>query len=87
MVFNEFVVISDKISGPFNFVYEYSHTKPPRFNKHRIQDIPHYVEQTIGLLFKVYYEFSERYHIFELPRSHATSESMKPIEFAIHAIV
>ena len=58
MVFNEFVVISNKISGPFIFVYEYSHTK---------QGIPHYVEQKIGLLFKVYYEFSERYHIFELP--------------------
>ena len=86
MVYNEFVVISNKISGPFIFVYEYSHTKP-WFNKHRIQGIPHYVEQKIGLLFKVYYEFSKRYHIFELPRSHATSESMKPIEFAIHAIV
>ena len=86
MVFNEFVVISNKISGPFIFVCEYSQAKP-RFNKHRIQHIPHYVEQKIGFLFKVYYEFSEQYHIFELPRSHATSESMKPIEFAIHAIV
>ena len=86
MVFNEFVVISNKISGPFIFVCEYSQAKP-RFNKHRIQHIPHYVEQKIGFLFKVYYEFSEQYHIFELPRSHATSESMKPVEFAIHAVV
>ena len=78
IVFNEFQVRSSKIS--LKILIQSLAFPNTAFNEFLI--IPN---KNIGFLLKFYHGFSKQYHIFELRNLFATFESLKSVEFPLHA--
>ena len=76
MVFNVFLPISNKISQSLIFAYENSHAKP-RFINTALNEF----------LIKFYHGFNKHSYIFELQSLFETLESLKSVEFPMHAVV
>lgn len=86
MVFNEFLVISNKISRSLHFwlwkLIQNLGLANTAFNEFLIIS-----NKYIGFLLKFYHGFSEQYHIFELRSLFATFESLTSVEFPMYAVV
>ena len=78
IVLNEFQVRSSKIS--LKILIQSLAFPNTAFNEFLI--IPN---KNIGFLLKFYHGFSKQYHIFELRNLFATFESLKSVEFPLHA--
>ena len=82
MVFNEFLVTSNKISRSLHFWLKKKAKKNTAFNEFLVIS-----NRNIGSFLKFCHVFSEQYHISEFRSLFATFESLKSTKFPMHTVI